>query len=68
MLGGMMLFWALLLIVIVVALFRLLPGSSFRPGLEDRRGTPLKQLQHRYARGEISTEEYERDRSRLRAP
>ena len=63
MVGGMMLFWALLLIVIFVALFRLVPGwlgTTRAP-----RKTPLEQLQHRYARGEISTEEFERRRSQL---
>lgn len=61
-----MLFWALLLIVILVALFRLGPGWT--DSTRAPRRTPLERLQDRYARGEISTEEYERRRSRLKAP
>lgn len=67
MFGGMMLFWLLLFIVMVVALIRLLPGWSSRLAPVDRPEMPLEQLQHRYARGEITTEEYERRRSRLKA-
>lgn len=58
-----MLFWALLLIVIIVALLRLVPGWSGTT--RTPRKTPLEELQHRYARGELSTEEYERRRSQL---
>lgn len=58
-----MLFWALLLIVILVALYRLVPGWSGTTRAP--RMTPLEQLQHQYARGEISTEEFERRRSQL---
>jgi putative membrane protein len=63
MIGGMMLFWALLLIVLFVGLFRLVPRRS-SPSAGDRL-TPLERLQHRYARGEISTEAYEQRRRRL---
>lgn len=61
-----MLFWALLLIVILVALFRLLPGGAGTTRAP--RKMSLEQLQHRYARGEITTEEYERRKNRLTRP
>lgn len=66
MFGGMMLFWALLLIVIFVALVRLVP--SWSGTTRASRKTPLEQLQLRYARGEISTEEFERRRDQLTRP
>lgn len=66
MFGGMMLFWALLLIVIFVALVRLVPGWSGTTRAS--RKTPLERLQLRYARGEISTEEFERRRGQLTRP
>lgn len=65
MFGGMMLFWALLAIVFVVTLLRLMPGWSSRPASEGQPERPLEQLQHRYALGEITTEEYEKRKTTL---
>ena len=61
---AMLLFWTLLLIVVVVGLVRLLPGWT-APTLT-ARATPLEHLQQRYARGELSTTEYEQRVRRLR--
>ncbi|WP_228350274.1 SHOCT domain-containing protein [Rhodocaloribacter litoris] len=60
----MMLFWALLLIVIVVVLLRLWP----EPPTRSRSPSALEELQRRYARGEISTREYEQRKAQLKQP
>ncbi|MBD3305862.1 SHOCT domain-containing protein [candidate division KSB3 bacterium] len=56
--GGGLIMWILLIIVIavVVYLFVQRGGSN---SLNPRRETPLDVLKDRYARGEISKEEYE---------
>jgi putative membrane protein len=60
---GMHLFWWLFWLLIIVLLFLMLrPGSRSKIG---RRETPLEVLQHRYASGELTTEEYEERKSRL---
>lgn len=58
---GMHAFWWLLWLAVVVALFAAFVPLSHRR----RRETPLELLQHRYAAGEISTEEYEERKARL---
>ena len=58
---GMHLFWWLFWIVLIIGLFGL-----FEPVPRKKaRETPLQVLQHRYAAGEISTQEYEERKKRL---
>ncbi len=55
-------FWILLIVVLAVLLFRrqpAAPSGSSQP-------TPLAILERRYAAGEISTEEFEERRARLK--
>ena len=57
---AMWLFWILLIVLVVWGLYRLFTGQ--RPTSGDAttvQETPLETLQHRYAAGEITTEEYE---------
>ena len=56
---GMLLFWGLIVAAIVV-LARGLAGGAPPPAPEVRDKTPLDILRERYARGEISREEFER--------
>ena len=58
---GMHFFWWLFWIVIIVAL--VLPITPVSRGR--RRETPLEVLQRRYAAGEVSTEEYEKRKTKL---
>ncbi len=60
---GMWIFW-ILLIVGVVVLVRLLSGRDTGTPIE-RRESPLDILKTRYARGEISEEEFHRRREEL---
>ena len=62
---GMMIFWILLLVLGFFALrhYTGRTGSWHGPGLDE---TPLEILRKRYAKGEISEEEYERMRDKLR--
>lgn len=53
-------FWILLLVMFFWWL-RLVPRGS----AQTRRETPLEILQHRYAAGEITSEEYEECKARL---
>ena len=66
MMGGMgwvmMFFWILLLALVGWGLYRLF---ATRRSEAPARKTPLETLQHRYARGELSTEEYEERRQKL---
>ncbi len=66
--GGMMwygwLFWIIIIGVIVYLIVRLTGQAGKSPG--DQRGeTPLEILKKRYARGEISKEEFERMKNDL---
>ena len=58
---GMHFFWWLFWIALIVVLFSLDTPVSRRR----RRKMPLDVLQHRYAAGEISTEEYEERKTKL---
>ncbi|AIY86177.1 MULTISPECIES: SHOCT domain-containing protein [unclassified Thermotoga] len=63
--GGliMMIFWAVILVVLFVFLFRWLGGERHeRVGRTDRA---LEILKERFARGEITEEEYERMRGKI---
>ncbi|MFQ5691225.1 MAG: SHOCT domain-containing protein [Gemmatimonadota bacterium] len=52
-----LLFWLAVFVLVVVIIWRLLPG---RGGSSDRNGaTALDILERRYARGEIGREEFE---------
>lgn len=61
---GMHLFWWLFWVIIIVLFFWLLTPVP-RKRAQVHRETPLEILQHRYAAGEISTEEYEERKARL---
>lgn len=65
MFGGMMLLWVLLIVVIVWVVVRGIPEWTAGGGAAER-GTPLEILERRYAEGEISTEEYEERKARLK--
>ena len=56
---GMLLFWGLLIVVIV-----LLIRATWGPG-RDREKTALDLLKERYARGEIERDEFERKKRDL---
>ncbi|MBN1237686.1 MAG: SHOCT domain-containing protein [Gammaproteobacteria bacterium] len=58
---GMHALWWLFWAAILIAVFMLLRPTS----APQSRGTPLERLQHRYANGEISTEEYEERKNTL---
>jgi putative membrane protein len=60
---GMWVFW-ILLIVVVVVLIKALAGRGSDSSAQ-RRESPLEILKARYARGEISEEEYHRRRDEL---
>jgi len=60
---GMWIFW-ILLIVVVVVLIKGLAGRASDSSVE-RRESPLEILKARYARGEISEEEFHRRRDEL---
>ncbi len=59
-----MLFWIALLVLVVVAIWRLLQG---RPGgaTDSREESPMEILKRRYAQGEINREEFEAKRRDL---
>ena len=65
MMGGMgwvmMLFWILLIALVVWGLYRLFTTRSGDGGASaaPRRETPMEALQRSYAKGKLSTEEYE---------
>ena len=70
--GGwwMMIFWVLFWIAIIVLVIYLIRQLGSRPSAHPPKSaplSPLEVLQLRYARGEISTEEYE-ERRRIRCP
>lgn len=57
------LFWLLLAALIVLGLYRLLtPRDESTPNRE----SPMETLRRRYAEGELSTEEYEERKRKLR--
>ena len=53
--------------LIIWAVIRLAPGSSFGPGAPGQQGreTPQEILDRRFARGEINAEEYQQARAHL---
>ncbi len=59
----MILFWGLIILAIV-ALVKIVFGGVGDDGM--RQASPLEALQHRYARGEIETEEYLRRKKQLK--
>jgi len=59
---AMWLFWGLLTVLAVWSLYRLFATSCTEAPARD---APLEALQHRYAEGEISTDEYEERKQRL---
>lgn len=56
---GMLFFWGVLILVVVLLLKALMPGNSTTPE------NSLEILRKRYANGEISEEEYERMKNEL---
>lgn len=69
--GGMLimwLFWILLIALLVWGLYRLVASrrSGSPPEGAAPHETPLEVLERRYAEGEITTEEYEGRRRKLR--
>lgn len=62
---GMHLFWWIFWLVLIIAFFAILtPVPRRRAHLY--RQTPLEILQRRYAAGEITTQEYEERKERLK--
>jgi putative membrane protein len=57
----MILFWVAI-ILLIVWLYRQIKGTAVKPAIGE---TPLEILKKRYARGEISREEYEEMRKEL---
>lgn len=53
---GMVLFWAVIVILIVLVVRSMIRGGA---GQQPEQRDPLDVLRERYARGEISTEEFE---------
>lgn len=64
---GMHFFWWIFWFLVVVALIVLLVRQQLGPPPVTPQPTALEILKHRYASGEISTEEFEERRSRLLA-
>ena len=62
--GGMFIFW-LLLLVILIAVVRGL-GGVFNCEQQTTTNTPQEILRERYARGEISQEEYQQMQATLK--
>ncbi len=58
----MIIFWAVIILIVVY----LVKTFGNRWGSEVRRETPLEILKRRYARGEITREEFERMKGELR--
>lgn len=56
-------FW-LLLIVLIIVIIKALAGGNAAPGPSGKE-TPMEILKHRYARGEIDEQEFERRRREL---
>lgn len=71
MMGGGWLVWLLLLITVGVVIWRLMRSASSSGSVEptdlprSHRETPLEILQNRYARGEISKQQFEQMRTDL---
>lgn len=61
--GGMHWFWWVFWVIFVIVLVWAVTRSSSPP--PPHQETPLEILKRRYAEGEISTEEFERRKSRL---
>ena len=61
---GMILFWVLLIVVIILLVKYLMPKKDTP---DEHRETPLEILQRRYANGEIDKEEYDEKRKGLLA-
>jgi putative membrane protein len=66
--GGlfMILIWALIIIGIVVVVRKMMSGGMKNASPEHKAPDPLDILRERYARGEISTEEFEERKKYLR--
>ncbi len=65
---GMLVFWALVIVGVVLALRWFAGESSSRTAPRGPERTALDTLGERYARGEISKEEFEQKRRDLIAP
>ena len=59
--GYMWIFWLILIVVVMMVIKNLLPGTQ----KSDAQDTPLDILKKRYARGEIDAEEYAQRRSEI---
>lgn len=55
-------FWVLVVVAVAVLVVRLISSTQMR---SESPETPLDILRRRYARGEISTEEYEERKAKL---
>jgi putative membrane protein len=62
--GWMWIFWVVVLVVVVFVIVRLLGTSSGRPKVRGEAAEEI--LKSRYARGEISKDDYERMLNDLR--
>lgn len=62
----MFVFWIVIAVAAGWVFFRMLRNEGGMPVSTERRETPLETLERRYAEGEISTEEYEERKRRLR--
>ena len=59
---GMILFWVLLIVIIILLVKYLMPRTDTRP---EQKETPLEILKRRYAKGEIDKAEYDEKRRDL---
>lgn len=64
---GMMFFWLIFLVLIVVAMVYLLRGQANPPGGSSEHREPIEIARERYAKGEIKKEEFEQIKKDLAA-
>ncbi len=63
--GWMMIFWWILIIAVILFVIRVMTKSSMKQsGSQDK--SPLEILKQRYAKGEITKEEYEERKNNLK--
>ena len=65
----MLMFWLPILILAIILILALLRNNNFfgRQNKSEERESPLDILKRKYANGEISTEEFEERRNKLKS-